>query len=128
MIEDSVEKAAKGMSIAEKTEEALNKIMASITKVTDLIDGIATSSNEQAHGIEQINQGLSQIDRVTQSNTANAEQSAAASEELSSQAEQLRKTLSHFKLGSTFNISTVSNGSEMQSVSNDIGWTEVGRG
>ena len=60
-------------------------------------DTVTTSifSLRQAQGIEQINQGLSQIDQVTQ---ANAEQSAAAEEELAAQAQELRQLVAQFKL------------------------------
>jgi methyl-accepting chemotaxis protein len=50
-----------------------------------MIGDIADSSNQQAHGISQVNRGLTQIDQVTQQNTTNAEESAAA-QELSAQA------------------------------------------
>ena len=66
--------------------------------MSNLVDGIATSANEQALGISQINEELTQIDQVTQQNTANAEESAAASEELSAQAQQLQALLSNFTL------------------------------
>ena len=52
---------------------------------------IAAASNEQARGIEQINTAVSQMDQVTQANAANAEESAAASEELSSQSETMNE-------------------------------------
>jgi len=66
--------------------------------VTDLAGEIATASNEQAEGIDQINIGISQIDQVTQQNTATAEESAAAAEDLSGQAVRLHTMLSRFKL------------------------------
>jgi len=130
LIEDSVAKAAKGMEIAERTDTALTSIMESISKVTVLVDEIATSSNEQAHGIEQINQGLGQIDRVTQSNTANAEQSAAASQELSGQAEQLKLMLSHFRMANQFSaaIGLSSEERETKRPDIDLGWPELGAG
>jgi methyl-accepting chemotaxis protein len=98
LIEGSVAKTRNGSEIATQTEEALQEIVSSITKVTDLVSEIAAASNEQAEGISQVNEGLGQIDQVTQQNTANAEQSAAAAEELSGQAAQLRMMLSRFTL------------------------------
>ncbi|WP_216355474.1 methyl-accepting chemotaxis protein [Geothermobacter hydrogeniphilus] len=98
LIEGSVNLTEKGSGIANQTAEALGEIVQGITKVSDLVAEIAVASNEQAQGISQVNQGLTQIDQVTQQNTANAEQSAAASEELSSQAAQLRQMLSRFTL------------------------------
>ena len=100
LIEGSVQRTVNGTQIADRTGEALEKIVNLVTKVTDLVTDIASSSNEQAQGISQVNLGLGQIDQVTQQNTANAEQSAAAAEELSGQAVQLRQMLARFKLGS----------------------------
>jgi methyl-accepting chemotaxis protein len=101
LIESSVEKTARGTEIAEKTSTALEEIVVSITKVTDLIGEIATASNEQAQGISQINIGLQQIDQVIQQSTASAEECAATSEELASQSNQMQQMLSRFKLANS---------------------------
>ena len=98
LIEGSVDKTRNGSQIAEQTSSALQDILSSITKVTDLVGEIAAASQEQAQGITQINQGLGQVDATVQSNTATAEESAAAAEELSSQAEQLKHMLGYFTL------------------------------
>ncbi|WP_321530232.1 methyl-accepting chemotaxis protein [uncultured Desulfuromonas sp.] len=98
LIEDSVEKAANGVKIADVTSERLDAILQGVTKVSDLIGEISVASNEQAQGIAQVNQGVGQIDQVTQQNTASAEEGAAASEELSCQVEQLRQMVGSFKL------------------------------
>lgn len=105
LIGGSVKKVENGTGIAQKTAQALSEIVDGVTKVTNLIGEIATASNEQALGISQVNQSLTQIDEVTQSNTANAEQSASAAEELSSQAEHLKLMLSKFQLRSGSAIS-----------------------
>ncbi|WP_321394031.1 HAMP domain-containing methyl-accepting chemotaxis protein [uncultured Desulfuromusa sp.] len=101
LIEGSVEKTTKGTEIAERTGEALEEIVGSIGKVTDLIAEIAAASSEQAQGISQVNIGLQQIDQVIQQNTASAEESAATSEELSSQAAELKHQLGRFVLKSS---------------------------
>ncbi len=98
LIEGSVQKTAGGMAIAERTAEALGAIVGHVSKVTDLVAGIATSSNEQAQGIGQINGALNQIDKVTQQNTANAEESAASAEELSAQSANLRSLMAYFRV------------------------------
>ncbi len=98
MIESSMKKVEKGSEIAGRSTEALNEIVRTATKTTDLVGEIAAASNEQAQGIAQINEGLNQIDSVTQQNTANAEETAAASQELVSQAKTLNRILSRFKL------------------------------
>jgi methyl-accepting chemotaxis protein len=98
LIEGSVAKTANGSQIAEKTAEALNEIVKSIGKTSDLIAEISVASQEQAQGVGQINTGLQQIDQVIQRNTATAEESAATSEELAGQAAQLKHQLSRFVL------------------------------
>jgi methyl-accepting chemotaxis protein len=101
LIEGSVNKTVNGSAIANQTAEALEEILNSINEVTILVDQIATSSNEQAQGISQINKGLGQIELVTQQNTANAEESAAAAAELSAHSQQLMDMLARFKLKNT---------------------------
>ncbi|WP_305046809.1 methyl-accepting chemotaxis protein [Geoalkalibacter sp.] len=98
LIESSVGKTRQGEGIAGETAAALDEIAANITKVSDLVGEISAAANEQAEGIGQINTGLSQIDQVTQQNTASAEESAAAAQELSGQAAQLRQLLQRFRL------------------------------
>ena len=98
LIEASVKSVQNGTEIANATDQALQNIVADVTKVTDLIGEIAIASGEQAHGIEQVNEGLNQIDQVTQSNAAFAEEIASAAEELSGQAVHLKQMLKKFKL------------------------------
>jgi len=98
MIADSIKNVEVGTSIAKQTSEALNKIVDDVSKVAKLIDEIAIASNEQATGIDQINQGIVMVSNVVQNNTATSEASAAASEELSSQAEMLKQQVAKFKL------------------------------
>jgi methyl-accepting chemotaxis protein len=84
--------------LAHQTSDALQEIVAGITKVSDLVSEINAASKEQALGITQINQGVNQVDQVTQQNTANAEESAAAAQQLSGQAKQMRQMLQRFTL------------------------------
>jgi methyl-accepting chemotaxis protein len=98
LIEGSVAKSDSGSDIANKTAAVLAEIVRSASQVSDLVEEIAVSSNEQALGITQVNSGLDQIEQVTQRNTANAEESAAASEELAAQAHSLQGLLERFTL------------------------------
>ncbi|EDM68123.1 probable chemotaxis transducer [Moritella sp. PE36] len=98
LIAGSVEKSEKGSLIANETAKSLNSIFESIKKTAELVDEIANASNEQATGAEVINQGLVEIDGVTQQNNGTAQESAVAAEQLSQQAEQLEVLLSRFKL------------------------------
>ncbi len=87
-----------GNEIARQTAQALSRIVEFSIRVSDVVNEISAASNEQAGGIEQVNEGLGQIDQVTQHNTANAEETAAAAAELSDQAGQLRRILTQFRL------------------------------
>jgi methyl-accepting chemotaxis protein len=89
MIEESVNNAKNGVSIAVEVGKNLEEITTAATKVNSLVDEIAAASKEQSQGIEQVNTAVSQMDKVTQSNAASAEESASAAEELSSQSVQL---------------------------------------
>lgn len=98
LIEGTVERVDNGTRVANETAKALDEIISGITRTTDLVAEIASASREQVLGIEHVNEALSQIDEVTQSNAANAEESASASEELSSQANEVKRMLKRFKL------------------------------
>ena len=102
LIEDSSLKVQKGTEVANQTSVILEEIVEGVTKVTSLVSEISSASNEQAQGVAQINQALNQIDSVTQQNTANAEESAAASEELASQAATLKSVLQGFQLDKSY--------------------------
>ena len=90
LIEDSVNKAKEGADVAGEVGKALAAIVGDVTKVTDLIDGIAQASQEQAQGVDQVNTAVSQMDKVTQQNASGAEESASAAEELSAQAQSVK--------------------------------------
>jgi len=98
LIESALKKVENGNSIALQTAKALEKIVESSVQMADLVNEIAAASDEQARGIEQVSQGLNQVDQVTQHNAANAQETASSSTELSGQAEGLRKTLARFRL------------------------------
>ncbi|MHC4872679.1 MAG: bacteriohemerythrin [Planctomycetota bacterium] len=98
LIASSGSKVENGTKIAEQTSSALNEIVEGITKAADLVGDIAAASNEQAQGVSEVSSGLQQIDSVTQQNTANAEETAAATHELINQARNLQQLISKFKL------------------------------
>ena len=98
LIEGSMKEVSSGNQIANETAKALDEIVSEVTKVTEIISQIADASNDQASNITQINQGVEQISQVVQGNSATAEEAAAASEELSSQAQLLKEMIAQFKL------------------------------
>jgi methyl-accepting chemotaxis protein len=91
MIEESVKNSKNGVDIASEVSKVLEEIVQSVGKTTDLVSEIAAACQEQAQGIDQVNTAIAQMDKVTQQNAANAEESASASEELSSQAKSMNR-------------------------------------
>jgi len=90
LIEDSVKNSKNGVDIATDVSKNLEDIVVGIGKTSDLVSEIAAVSIEQAQGIDQLNFAVSQMDKVTQSNAANAEESASVSEELNAQADGMK--------------------------------------
>ena len=100
LIEEAVGNADNGVRISMEVEQALEKILSGAAKVNSLVQEIAVASREQSQGVGQISTAVSQIDRVTQSNAASAEESAAATRELERQIETLRNLVHTFRLDS----------------------------
>jgi methyl-accepting chemotaxis protein len=91
LIEESQTNSASGVDASAEVTKILNEIFESANKVSGLVSEVATASEEQAEGIQQINNAVTQIDKITQENAANAEESSAASKDLSSQSRQLSR-------------------------------------
>jgi methyl-accepting chemotaxis protein len=89
-IQDSVQKSAHGVQISAKVAKSLAEIATKARLVDELASEVAVSSKEQNQGIDQVNVAVSQMDKVTQNNAANAEESASAAEELNAQAEAMQ--------------------------------------
>jgi methyl-accepting chemotaxis protein len=89
LIEGSQKNAENGVTVSQEVNTTLGDIVNKVDKVSQLISEVSAASSEQSQGIDQVNTAVAQMDKVTQSNAANAEESASASEELSSQAQQL---------------------------------------
>ena len=86
MIEDANAKASIGVTVAHRAADHLTQIAAKARKVDELVAQIATACQQQAQGLDQINSAIAQMDKVTQSNASNAEETAASAEELASHA------------------------------------------
>ncbi len=80
-----------GKAVSQEMVSLFEETVTASTQVTQLMSEVATASDEQARGVEQINLAVSQMDKVTQISASNAEESAAASEELANQAAQLKR-------------------------------------
>ena len=90
LIETTVNKTCDGTDLVNKTNDAFGEVAQSAAKVGGLVGEIAAASGEQSQGIGQVNCAVTEMDKVVQQNAANAEESAAASEELNAQAAQMR--------------------------------------
>ena len=77
---------------------ALDDVLARVAEVSDMMTGIASSAGEQAQGLQEINVGISNLDRVTQQNAAMVEQSTAAAQMLGSDADTLIQLVGRFTL------------------------------
>jgi methyl-accepting chemotaxis protein len=89
-IEAAIASSRKGSLSCAKVEESLTQITNKVSSTNALVGEIATAAREQAQGIEQINTAITQMDQVTQSNSASAEEGASAAEELDAQAASLK--------------------------------------
>lgn len=98
LIETSVQAISRGTQLAEETALSLRQSVEGTEKVNSSINRIAEAADTQATAIGQVNQGVDQISSVVQTNSATAQESAAASEELSGQAETLKSLLANFQL------------------------------
>jgi len=98
LIRQSVREAGEGEVTAKKVNGKLSEIVASVSKVTDIVAEISATAREQAAGIDQVNKAMSQMNTVTQQNAASSEESSSAAAELSGQAEQLAAMVGLFQL------------------------------
>lgn len=98
LIENSVAIAGKGVAYNAEVVSQLAEIGQDVNKVTVLVAGLRTTSEQQADAIQQINTAVNQLNAVTQQVAANSEESASASEELSGQAAMLHEMVNEFVL------------------------------
>ncbi|MCI8940163.1 MAG: HAMP domain-containing protein [Dorea sp.] len=98
LIDQTVEAVEEGTNMARDTADSMMAVVAQAEEVNTLIEGIAEYSAKQASATEEVIRGIDRISDVVQSNMSTAEKSAAASEELSGQANMLRDLVSKFRL------------------------------
>ncbi|MGD0731327.1 MAG: methyl-accepting chemotaxis protein [Terracidiphilus sp.] len=98
LIQDSLRKVDAGSGLVNRSGETLLGIVGSVKRVTDIVGEIAAASGEQSTGIEQVNTAMTQMDQVTQSNSAQTEELSATAQALSEQAAHLLELVSTFTL------------------------------
>jgi methyl-accepting chemotaxis protein len=92
-IEGAIRNSDHGVMISGKVAESLGGIVEKARKMNTLVTEIATASAEQDKGIGQLTTAVQQMDKVTQANASNAEETASASEELNAHADTLKETV-----------------------------------
>jgi methyl-accepting chemotaxis protein len=98
LIQDSLRKVEAGSTLVNRSGETLLGIVGSVKRVTDIVGEIAAASGEQSSGIEQVNQAITQMDQVTQSNSAQTEELSGTAQALSEQATNLMDLIATFTL------------------------------
>jgi len=98
LIDESVSRVKHGSVLVENSGATMQDIVRSVTRVTDIMGEIASASDEQSRGIEQVTQAVTQMDQVTQQNAALVEESASAATALEEQAITLANAVAVFRL------------------------------
>ncbi|MEW5562214.1 methyl-accepting chemotaxis protein IV [Enterobacter asburiae] len=98
LIEESVARVQEGSTLVDTAANTMNEIVRSVTQVNDIMGEIASASDEQRRGIEQVALAVSQMDQVTQQNASLVEEAAAATDQLAGQANNLTALVSVFEL------------------------------
>jgi methyl-accepting chemotaxis protein len=99
LIQDSLQKVAKGSELVNRSGTTLQGIVASVKRVTDIVGEIAAASAEQSTGVDQVNTAITQMDQVTQANSARTEQLSATAQSLAAESSRLLELVSTFTLG-----------------------------
>jgi methyl-accepting chemotaxis protein/methyl-accepting chemotaxis protein-1 (serine sensor receptor) len=97
MIEESIAKSSEGRVKLEQVSQAIHAITEKAMKAKALVDNVNVGSGEQSRGVEQIAKAIIQVEKVTQTSAATAEETASAGEELSAQSASLRETVGHLE-------------------------------
>ncbi|HHA1850288.1 TPA: methyl-accepting chemotaxis protein [Enterobacter kobei] len=98
LIDDSGERVNAGSQLVNEAGATMAEIVNAVTRVTDIMGEIASASDEQSRGIDQVGQAVAEMDRVTQQNASLVEESAAAAAALEDQAARLNDAVAVFKI------------------------------
>jgi methyl-accepting chemotaxis protein-1 (serine sensor receptor) len=98
LIGDSVSRVRAGGEMVEQAGQVMHEMVNAVRRVSGIMGGISSASDEQSRGIEQVNQAVAQMDGMTQQNAALVEQAAAAAASLEDQAQRLTGLMSTFRV------------------------------
>lgn len=98
LVTNSSKQVEDGEKLVQETSETLTHIVQSVTEVSEMVSGIAISARDQASGVQEINAGVGELDKVTQQNAAMVSQTNAASQQLRVEATRLSDVLAHFSV------------------------------
>ena len=132
LIQNSNGQVTEGVELVNKAGETLTEIVGSIGKVAHIVSEFSNASQEQAIGVQEINNSINNMDQMTQQNSALVEQSSAAARTLSDQAANLEELMAFFKLGDAMKRNPRQASKSIQptarkrleTASQDDGWSE----
>ena len=107
LIEDSVARVDTGSALVGTAGETMSDIVSAVTRVTDIMGEIASASDEQSRGIDQVGLAVTEMDRVTQQNAALVQESASAAAALEEQASRLSQAVAVFRIRKEFAAAAV---------------------
>jgi methyl-accepting chemotaxis protein len=99
LISTSTTQVDHGVKLVAETGQSLERIMAQVTEINDVVGAIAAGAQEQATGLQQVNTAINQMDQATQQNATMVEESTAASHSLSQETNQLSGLVGQFQVG-----------------------------
>ena len=97
LIDGTIKRVNEGARLLKMTDEAFEEVEKHSSKVTELMEEVSASSQEQYKGIQQVNRAITEIDKATQKNVSATQQIASASEEMATQAKSLMELVKQFK-------------------------------
>ncbi|PWW02682.1 methyl-accepting chemotaxis protein [Mangrovibacter plantisponsor] len=106
LISESVSRVTAGAGQVQEAGKAMETIIASVSRVRELMGEISVASDEQSRGIDQIGQAMNAMDSVTQQNAAQVQQAATSAAALEMEAEHLTGAIAVFDLGSSYTAKT----------------------
>ena len=98
LISQSTQQVAQGVGLADRTGEALEKIVKTVGAVSVLVSEISSAAKQQSTGLGEINSAMTQLDQVTQQNAAMVQETTRASQDLNKDANELNTLMARFTL------------------------------